>query len=145
MLTVLLLPACGVVFSARFEGTEVFRELDLESESGMTTDFPAASTISVTLTLKQSYPVPLAISCGYEDVDISDDERKVAFNERALIVFGTLLPANPESSPADHKEQSPQVLNLEFSVPDPGDYFFACFTPAAPENGIGQGFTVTES
>lgn len=146
LFTVILLasPACGVQFSATFEGTEVFREFALGSDDEVNGEFPSGSEVDVAVTLRQAYPVPLRISCGYENVDITDDERKVAFNERAITVFETTLPANPEYDPPDYEDVEDQVFNFSFSEPEAGDYFIACFTVAAPENGIGRGFTIID-
>ena len=140
----LALPACGIVFSSDFEGTEVFRELVLDGDALVDGKFAVDSPIAVTLTAKRAYPVPVAVSCRYEDVDITDDQRRLAFNERALSVFDTVLDANPGQQPGDDESVEDQVFRFEFAVTEPGDYFIACFTVAAPENGIGRGFTVIE-
>ncbi len=140
----LALPACGIAFSSDFDGTEVFRDFSLDSPDLVDGDFPAGSPIEVSLTVNQAYPVPVAISCRYEDVDITDDQRKVAFNERATSVFETVLPANPGHEPGDDEDVPDQDFDFEFTVSQPGDYFIACFTVAAPENGTGRGFTVVE-
>jgi hypothetical protein len=132
------LPACGIAFSSDFTGTEVFRDLHLES------DFLTGSPIAVELEVSVSYPVPLAISCRYEDTDITDDQRAVAFNERTTSVFETALQAQPAGEPSQDKVGDTETFSFEFSVPEPGDYFIACFTVASPENGIGQGFTIEE-
>ena len=143
-LIVLSLPACGIVFSADFEGTEVFRAFTLDSDSIVDGKFLVDAPIEVALTINQAYPVPVALSCRYEDVDITDDQRQVAFNERTLSVFETVLEANPGHEPGDDEDVEDQVFEFEFAVPEPGDYFIACFTVAAPENGTGRGFTVEE-
>jgi hypothetical protein len=132
------LSACGIAFSSDFTGTEVFRGLHLDS------DFRAGSPIAVELTVSVNYPVPLAISCRYEDTHITDDQRAVAFNERTTSVFETVLPAQPGEEPSQHNPGETRTFNFQFSVPKPGDYFVACFTVASPENGIGQGFTITQ-
>ena len=144
MLAVLILPACGVVLSAEFEGTEVFRDFELESIEEIDGEFPVNALIQTQVTVNQGYPVPIAISCRYENVDITDDQRKVAFNERTISVFEITLPANPGHEPGDVDEVEDQVFDFEFRVSEPGDYFIACFTVAAPENGIGRGFTIIE-
>jgi len=136
MFIALVLPACGIVFSADFEGTEVFRDLELAGE------FTAGSPVTVTVTLTQAYPVPVALYCGYEDVDISDDERQVAFSERAQPVYEAVLGANPGDPAGEDKGAEAEALRFDFTVNEPGDYFIACFTVAAPENGIGRRFTV---
>ena len=142
VLLLLTLPACGVMVGASSEGTEVFREFALAGDETDDGYFPEGSTIDVMLTVNQAYPVPVAVSCRYENVDITDDERRVAFNERAISVFETVLPANPDSEPGDDDGVRDQTFEFEFAAPEPGDYFIACSTLAAPENGIGRGFTV---
>jgi hypothetical protein len=145
LLLLLALPACGVAFSANFDGTEVFRKFALDSPDVVNGEFPPGSPIEVSLTVNQGYPVPVAVSCRYENVDITDDERKVAFNERTTSVFETVLPANLDGhEPGDVDDVPDQEFNFEFSVDEPGDYFIACFTVASPENGIGRGFTIIE-
>jgi hypothetical protein len=137
MLATLLLPACGIVFSAEFEGTEVFRDLELEG------DFVAGSPISATVTLRQPYPVPLAVSCRFEDRDISHEQRRVAFAERALAVYETVLEPDADHHLGDEdREPVDMEHRFEFTVAEPGNYFIACFTFAAPENGIGERFTI---
>ena len=132
----LTLPACGIVFSAGFEGTEVFRDLELDGE------FRAGSAVTATVTVTQPYAAPLAVSCRYENRDITDDQRKVAFSERALPVFDAVLEAHTGPRPDDRENLAVETMSFEFTVSEPGDYFIACFTVAAPENGIGQRFTV---
>jgi hypothetical protein len=143
-LLLLSLPACGIVFSAGDVGTEVFREFQLTGEKTAGGYFPAGSEIAVTLTVNQAYPVPIAVSCRYENVDITDDERRVAFNERTSSVFETVLPGNPGHEPGEHEGVQDEVFEFAFEAPEPGDYFIACFVVAAPENGIGRGFTTVE-
>ncbi len=120
----------------------MFREFKLDSPDIIDGEFPAGSPIEVSLAMTQTYPVPIAISCRYENVDITDDERKVAFNERTTSVFETTLPANPGYDPGDYEDVQSQKFNFDFSVDEPGDYFIACFVVSAPENGIGRGFTI---
>jgi hypothetical protein len=144
ILILLALPACGIVFSAEFDGTEVFRDFELAGEETDDGFFLTGSQVEVTLTVNQGYPVPLAVSCRYENVDITDDERRVAFSERTLSVFETVLPGNPGHEPGDDESLEDQVFEFEFMAPEPGDYFIACFVVAAPENGIGRGFTTVE-
>ena len=136
----LALPACGIVFSAEFEGTEVFREMEMEG------DLVAGTPIQVTVTMTQPYPVPLAVSCRYENTDITEEQRKVAFNERALPVYETVLQPRPGQAPGDDPDEMEEVRRgFELIVPEPGDYFLACFSVAAPENGIGRRFTIETS
>lgn len=141
-LLLLPLPACGIVLSADFKGTELFREFELSGDETPEGYFVAGGAIQVALTVNPSYPVAVAVSCRYENVDITDDQRRVAFNERTLSVFETVLPANPDSVPADDAGVPDETFEFEFEAPGPGDYFIACFAVAAPENGIGRGFTV---
>src|SRR5690606_38353049 len=132
VLLCLALPACGVAFSFEFDGTEVFRDLELEG------DMQPGTPIAVTLTVRQPYPVPLAISCRYENTDLTDDQRKVIFAERAIPVYDTVLPPAPESRLGEDAEDPPDIEHrFEFAVEEPGEYFIACFTVAAPEHGIG--------
>jgi len=142
-LILLSLPACGIDFRSEFDGTEIFREFALDSESMRGGEFIAGTPIEVTLSANQAYPVPIAISCRYENVDITDDQRQVAFNERALSVFETVMEANPGHHPGE-TETDVRVFEFDFMVMEPGDYFVACFTVAAPENGIGRGFAVVD-
>lgn len=144
VLLLLSLPACGVIFSAEFEGTEVFRQFALDSPNLVDGYFPVGTPIEVTFKVNQAYPVPLGITCRYENVDITDDQRQVAFNERAIPVFETVLEANPGNDPGDDEEIPDQTFEFEFPAPEVGDYFIACFVIAAPENGIGRGFTTVE-
>ena len=144
LLLLLALPACGVVFSSDFEGTEVFREFTLDSDEAIAGEFPVGATMEVTLTVNQAYPVPVAVSCRYENVDITDDERHVAFHERALSVFETVLEANPGHHPGDDEDIEDETFEFGFAAPEPGDYFIACFVVSAPENGIGRGFTIIQ-
>jgi hypothetical protein len=134
VLVALALPGCGIVFSADFEGTEVFRDFEVEPR------VPAGSPVAVAVTVSQPYPVPLAIACAYEDVELTDDERRVAFSERAQMVFEAVLEAGPPGQAGAEDDPPEQVLTFEFIVRDAGTYFLACYTVAAPENGIGRRF-----
>ena len=121
----------------------MFREFQLggDTKAG---SFRAGSPIEVTLTVNQAYPVPIAVSCRYENVDITDDKRRLAFNERTLSVFETVLAANPGHEPGEDEDVEDQIFEFEFVAPKPGDYFIACFVVAAPENGIGLGFSTVD-
>ena len=144
LLLLLTLPACGIVFTAEFKGTEVFREFELASDQMDDGSFLAGTPIEMRLRVNQAYPVPVGISCRYENVEITDDQRQVAFNERALPVFETVLEANPGHEPGDDDGVPDQTFEFEFAAPEAGDYFIACFVVSAPENGIGRGFTTVE-
>jgi hypothetical protein len=135
LLLLLALPACGVSFRQNFEGTEVFKGISLSG------DRVAGNELTVNLVVAQPYPVPVKISCYYEDYDkLTDDEKMVAFQERAPLIFETVLPPNPGSDPQDKVER--QTLSFKFTPKEHGDYFLACLTPGAAENGYGMSFKV---
>jgi hypothetical protein len=130
-----MLPACGVSFRSDFNGTEVFKDISLSG------DRVAGNELTLKVTVAQPYPVPLKISCYYEDYDsLSDDQKSVAFQERAPVIGETILPPNEGSNPQDKADK--QALSFKFTPGQAGDYFVACLTPAAPENGYGMAFTV---
>lgn len=132
-LALLLLPACGVQFGGSFEGTEVFKDLELEG------DRFANRELVLALEVNQAYPIPVRIACYYEDREnLTEDQEKVAFQERATLIGERVLPASDADSPGDDVPR--ETLRFAFSVPEPGNYFAACLTPAAPENGIGVEF-----
>jgi hypothetical protein len=122
------------VFGSPDPSTEVFRDIELDG------DFVPGGEIEVTLEVTQAYPVPLAISCRYENTDITEDQERVAFNERTKSVYEGVLQANPGHEPGD--EVGERTIRFTFSESELGDYFIACFTVASPENGIGQGFPI---
>ncbi len=131
------LTACGVRFVDSFNGTELFRKLEL------TGDFLPGKPLTVTVTVTQAYPLPVEVACMYEDSsDLTKDQKKIVFPERATTVGTVTLPASPGTAPGDKKKVEPQEYSFEFTVDQPGDYFIACLTPAATENGIGTSFTV---
>jgi hypothetical protein len=128
-----LLTACGVEFGGSNGGTEVFKEIEVEGE------LLANREVVLAVEVNQAYSVPLLVACYYEDPDdLTDDEKQIAFQERATFIGERELPASNAESPGDDVER--QVLRFPFSVPEPGSYFAACLTPAAPENGIGTDF-----
>lgn len=139
LLLVVSLPACGVVISAGSEGTEVFKDFEVAG------DFTPGSTVQVTVEVAQPYPVSLEINCAWEDTDLDDDERAVAFEERATVVYETILEANPDADPGEEESAVESTIEFEFEVDEPATYFIACFTVAAPENRIGERFTVEEA
>jgi hypothetical protein len=132
----LALPACGVSFHDGSYGTELFYSLDLQG------DRTPNSELTLNVFVTPSYPVPVRIACYYENGDkLTDDEAKRSFEERAKMIGETVLP------PPDHKTKpgddvDRQHLSFKFSIPESGDYFLACMTPAAPENGLGLLFKI---
>ncbi len=130
------LTACGVEFSSTFEGTEIFKGISLTGER------TTGSELTVTLTLNPSYPVPVRIACYYEDDDtLTDDQEKLAFHDRAIPAGSTVIEPSPNATPGEELER--RELSFTFVVEQPGEYFIACLTPAAPENGLGVDFTIT--
>jgi hypothetical protein len=132
----LLLPACGVSFKDSFNGTELLKELDIEG------DLFANRELVLVLQVNQAYTVPVKIACFYEDREnLTDDEKKVAFQERAtLIGERTLEAADPAAVDSPGDDVPRETLRFTFSIPEAGKYFAACLTPASPENGIGIDF-----
>ena len=135
----LLLPACGIDFVASEEGTELIDKVEVAG------DFAAGSELTVTMTVNHAYPVPVHIACYVENQsDVTEDEKDVAFHERATLVGqefldtaqGTDSPLNPDDEVEKKKYSYP------FTPETAGSYFVACITPAAPDNGIGRSFTV---
>ncbi len=137
-LTIFLSRGCGVSFHQHFNGTETFKSFDVSG------DFVAGSKLTLTTVVTQTYPVPLQISCYYEDATkLTDDQLKVALQERAAKIGETVLPAAPDRKPQDKLDKSQQqTLTFDFTIADPGQYFAVCITTAAPENGYGKVFKV---
>ena len=136
-LTLLGLTACGVAFSSTFEGTEMFKGISLSG------DRTPGAKLTVTLTLAPVYPVPIEVACFYEDDDtLTKDQQKLAFHDRAVPAGGvTVEAAAPDVKPGDDVERI--EVSFSFTAPLlPGDYFIACLTPAAPENGLGVSFDI---
>ncbi|MGE0059583.1 MAG: hypothetical protein AB7P33_04110 [Dehalococcoidia bacterium] len=135
-LAALGLTACGVAFSSTFDGTEMFKGIEV------TGDRVEGAELTVTVTILQVYPIPVELACYYEDDDdLSDDMQKIAFHDRALLAGKTTVEAAPEGvKPGDDVER--QQVSFTFTPPVAGDYFIACLTPAAPDNGIGVDFEV---
>jgi hypothetical protein len=130
---VLLAPACGVSFGGGSEGTELFKDLEIEG------DLYANRELILALEVNQAYPVPVKVACYYEAPDnLSEDEEKVAFQERAVLIGERVLTASGAESPDEDVPN--EMLRFAFSIPEPGSYFAACLTPASPENGIGVDF-----
>jgi hypothetical protein len=129
----LLAPACGVSFGGGSEDTELFKDIEMEG------DLYANRELVLSVEVNQAYPVPVKVACYYEDPDnLSEDEEKVAFHERAILIGERVLPASDADSPDEDVPN--ETLRFAFSVPQPGSYFAACLTPASPENGIGVDF-----
>lgn len=134
----LVLAACGVIFRADFDGTEVFRRLEIEGER------TAGSELTVRIEVQQGYPVPLRIGCFYENTDdLTGDQRNLVFQERAVLFGERVLPPAPDGRPWD-KDRRRQTLTFRFTPPRAGEYFVACATPAAPENGLGRALTIRD-
>ena len=126
---------CGVEFGEGSSGTELFEEIELQGFR------EAGAELTLALTLNPSYPIPVHVACYYEDGDhLTADQQKMAFQERAVPIGETVLPANPARRPDDDIDDE-QVL-FRFSVPRAGSYFLACMTPASPENGLGMLFKI---
>jgi hypothetical protein len=133
----ILASACGLRFSDDFEGTELFKSLTLEGER------VTGAELQLLLVLNPSYPVPLRIACFYEDGDqLTDDQLKLSFEERATQISDVILGPALGRRPDDEVE--PLEMTVRFRVPEPGDYFVACLTPAAPDNGLGLSFAITD-
>ena len=125
----LLAPACGVSFGGSSQSTELFKDLELDG------DFYANHELVLSVEVNQAYPVPVKVACYYEDPDnLTEDGKKVAFQERATLIGERVLVASDAGSPGDDVPN--ETLRFAFSVPQPGSYFAACLTPASPENGI---------
>ena len=135
LLLTLVLSGCGVAFFANFNGTESLKELKLDG------DFVAGQPLSISITVNDAYPVPVRIACYYEKPDaVTDDQRRILFEERATLIGETVLPASANTKPKD--KVTHQTLSYNFTIDPPGSYFAACITPASPENGIGESFDV---
>lgn len=135
-LAALGLTACGVAFSSTFDGTEMFKGITV------TGDRTEGSELTVTVWIAPVYPVPVELACYYEDDDdLSEDMQKIAFHDRALLAGKTTVEPAPEGvKPGDDVER--QQVSITFTPRVAGDYFIACLTPAAPDNGIGVDFEV---
>ena len=132
------MPACGVSFRSEFKGTEIFKSISISGERTV------GSELTLTLEVAQPYPVPVQIACYYEDDEqLTDDQQKVAFQERAPLIGQTVLPPNIGSAPQDKVDK--QRLSFRFKISQPGEYFVACITPAAAENGYGLMVKVREA
>ena len=138
---VLLSTACGVQFLAPEPGTELFDDIEL---TGTRTP---GSEVTLVLSLRPLYPVPVEVGCYYEEADkeLTDDEERIEFHLRAPKVGGTVLPPAPGRRPDEEPDESDlQELRFSFRAPTAGRYFLACLTPASPENGISMFFRVRD-
>ena len=125
-------------FRSEFNGTEVFKSLSLEG------DRVAGSELTLNVEVAQPYPVPVQVACYFENEDdLTDDQKMVAFWERAAKIGEVILPANVGSNPQDKGDK--QKLSYKFKPDKAGDYFAACITPGAPDNGYGMAFKVKAS
>lgn len=135
LLLLLVSTGCGVSFSESFDGTELFKSVRLAGE------LKTGSELTLTLNVNQGYPVPVQVACYYEDGSkLSDDQLKLAFQERATYIGGKELPAAVDHKPGDDVVR--EDLVFKFTIDEPGEYFLACLTPAAPENGLGRLFEI---
>jgi hypothetical protein len=134
----LALPACGIAFTSSDEGTELFKKLQLSG------DFVVGGEMTATVDLNDAYAVPLHVACYVDRAEgLTDDEKKVSFEERARLIGEVYLDAVPGASdlePGDEGQK--RTLTYSFSVEEPGQHFIACITPSAPDNGLGRSFTV---
>lgn len=136
LLLLLCLPACGVKFSEDFDGTELFKSIVLEGDRS-----PGAQ-LTLRLGVAQGYPVPVRFMCIYEDEDrLTEDQNRVSFFERAVVVAEEIVPPAEARTPADEGIPRREYV-FSFRAPGEGSYFLACFTPAAEDNGISLTFRV---
>ena len=136
LVLLLLATGCGVRFSDGFDGTELFKDIELSGERR-----PGAE-LTLTLRLASIYPVPVSIGCFYEaEAGLTDDERRLSFPERATKIGETMLAASPDRL-ADAADAPTETRRFRFAAPAPGAYLLACLTPAAAENGYGLSFEI---
>lgn len=128
--------ACGIQFSGPSNETELFKSISV------TGDLNAGSALTVTVSVAQAYSVPVTVACFYEMPEtLTKDQKDLRFSERAIKIGESLLQPSPPVHPGDGGTLKSVIFN--FSIPEPGDYFLACLTPAAPENSLGISFRVT--
>jgi hypothetical protein len=138
LLLLVVSTGCGVTFSESFEGTELFKSIRL------TGDLKVGSELTLTLNVNQGYPVPVQVGCYYEAGSrLTDDQLKLAFQERATFIGGEELPAALDHKPGDDVVR--EDLVFKFTIDEAGEYFLACLTPAAPENGLGHLFEIVNA
>jgi hypothetical protein len=138
--------ACGVSFSDSFDGTEVFKGISLGGGAcSVQADVwrcPKVDQLTVDLQIADGYPVPLRIACYYEDPDtVTEDQDKLAFHERAMLAGESTVDPKEGRKPGD-KHIDRELVSISFPAPPPGDYFLACLTPAAADNGLGLSFKI---
>ena len=123
--------ACGVTFTSPNDGTELFKGLTVSGEPR------AGAALMLSVRVTQTYPVPVRVACYYEDFDrLTDDQKELAFLERATLIGETVLPAGLDRR---FGEEAPEeTLSFDFTIDTPGSYHVACLTPAAPENAWGE-------
>jgi hypothetical protein len=138
LLLMLALPACGIRFLDDFEGTELIENLRISG------DFVVNGQLVVSIEVNNAYPVPVRVACMYDrETGLSDEEKRIAFHDRAIVVGERILEPRQGTKPSDDVENV--GLSFQFSVPQPGSYFIACITPASPENGIGRSFIIRDA
>ncbi len=126
--------ACGIQFRSPSDETELFKSIDLSG------DLQPGAELTVTIFLTRSYPVPVIIACFYEmPARLTKDQQNVAFHERATKIGETLLQPLPAANRSE--DLILETVTFKFAVADPGDFFLACLTPAAPENRLDISFT----
>ena len=136
LILLLTLPGCGIDFVASEEGTELIDSVTVAGE------FRAGGEVTVTMKINQAYPVPVHVACYVQNESlVTEDEKDVAFHERATLVGQVFLDTAIGPDTPDEQVQK-QTYSYPFKVERPGTYFVACITPSAPDNGIGRTFTV---
>src|SRR5687767_6951144 len=136
LLLLLALPGCGVSFRSNFTGTEIFKSVSLSGERVV------GSELTLNLVVTQPYPVPVQIACYAENQDnLTDDQKSVIFHERAPLVGQVVLEPRVGGDPQD-KNVEKRELSFKFTPSDAGEWFVACLTPGAAENGYGMAFKV---
>jgi hypothetical protein len=131
----LLSTGCGIDFSERDRGEDVFKAMTLNGDRFVNRE------LTVSLDVTVAYPVPVKIACFYENrAVLSAEQRNVPFAERALLIGERVLEPMLAEHPSDGAER--QTIRFAFSVPNPGVYYLGCLTPAAPENRINMEFEV---
>ena len=135
-LLILATAACGVRLTNAGGDYEMFEGIRLAGERR------AGVELTLSVTLASAYPVPVRIACFYEDYDsLSDDEKTLAFEERAVKIGEAVIPPVPGGRPPG-KDAPEQTISFRFSAPRAGEYFLACNTPAAADNGFGLSFEI---
>jgi hypothetical protein len=90
----LSLTACGVDFASSFDGTELFKSIQLSGERRL------GSELTVTVMVNPVYPTSVQIGCYYEDDErLTNDQAKLDFADRAIKVGEVVL--EPAGETAD--------------------------------------------